>query len=240
MNNIFRASVFLLTTLAITIFVGSCVITLSDGQGALIFIFSIPAMVLLLLLAVFLSRKIKPKAKSVVRMDYFPKIVACLIALFFIFSFIPGLRNAPDRFMEYVGIGFKLATGKTPYAFFKDRSSFQNKLALALKSQKKINFSDLDLTFAWDKVCIFGPYANNEKVKSVLKMNWNIEERSQIYYSDSINALVFLYQGSVNQVVDLRRGIADFKDLDFCLSREQANFDLEVSADGAKFLKPGP
>jgi hypothetical protein len=86
------------------------------------------------------------------------------------------------------------------------------------------------------RVCIFGPYTNNEKAQSVLHMNWNIEERSEIHFSDSVNALVFLYQGSVNQVVDLKRGIADFKDLDICLSRNQANFELRTDANGLKIL----
>lgn len=85
-------------------------------------------------------------------------------------------------------------------------------------------------------VCIFGPYTNNEKVKSVLNMNWNIEERSQIHVSDSVNALVFLYQGSVNQVVDLKRGITDFTDLDMCLSRNQANFKIRTDASGRRIL----
>ena len=67
-------------------------------------------------------------------------------------------------------------------------------------------------------------------------MNWNIEERSEIHFSDSVNALVFLYQGSVNQVVDLKRGIADFKDLDICLPRNQANFELRTDANGLTIL----
>mgnify|MGYP001405756559 CR=1 FL=1 len=67
-------------------------------------------------------------------------------------------------------------------------------------------------------------------------MNWNIEERSEIHFSDSVNALVFLYQESVNQVVDLKRGITDFNDLDICLSRNQANFELRTDANGLRML----
>lgn len=237
MNKVRQLLVLSLTIFAIFIFIGSCVITLSDAQGALVFIFSIPVIVVLLFFAVLLSRKLNLNKKSVLRVDYFPKGFICFLILFFLFSFIPVLRKAPDAFMEYVGKTFTLITGKTPYSFFKDRSSFPSKLGAALKVQNKIDFSVLDVTFAWDKVCIFGPYTNNEKAKSVLNFAWNIEERSEIHFSDSINALVFLYQGSVNQVVDLKRSIVDFRNLDICLSREGTHFELEADPNGLKYLK---
>lgn len=232
-----RALVYLLTLTAAFIFIFSCVITLSDGQGALIFVFSIPAMVVLLFFAILISHRIKKEKDSVSYVDIAPKFLSCFLVVFFVSAFIPGLRIMPDTFMGFIGNVFALTTGKTPYAFFKDRASFPNKLEDALKRQTKINFSNLDLTFAWDKVCVFGPYTNNVKARQVLNLDWNIEERSQIYFSDSINALVFLYQGKVNQVVDLKRGIADFKNVDICLSSAQANFEAEVDLNGRKFLK---
>jgi hypothetical protein len=139
--------------------------------------------------------------------------------------------------MDIVGRVFTYATGKTPYVYFKDRASFPNKLTDALKENNRIVLSNLDVTFAWDKVCIFGPYTNNEKAKTILQMDWNVEDRSEIHYSDSINALVFIYQGKVNNVVDLRRGIADFRSVDLCLSREQTAFDVELDGNGIKYLR---
>ena len=68
-------------------------------------------------------------------------------------------------------------------------------------------------------------------------MNWNTEDRSQISFSDSINVLVFIYQGSVNHVVDLKRSVANFKNAEICLPREQANFEVEVDANRLKYLK---
>jgi hypothetical protein len=101
-----------------------------------------------------------------------------------------------------------------------------------------VSFATLGVTFAWDRVCVFGPYTDRAKAASVLQLDWNIEERSQIAMSDSVNALVFLYQGKVNQVVDLKRGIADFKALDRCFAREHTTFRVEVDADGRKILVP--
>ncbi len=238
MNTLLSVGILVLTLLTLLIFLASCVITLTDGQGALVFVLSIPTMSTLLFCALLLSRRIKASTHSTWRMDYFPKIVSALLMAFFISLLVPGLQKLPDTFMDLVGTTFTYATGATPYAFFKERASFPNKLSAQLKTenQKAIIFADLGVTFAWDRVCIFGPYTNNEKAQSVLHMNWNIEERSEIHFSDSVNALVFLYQGSVNQVVDLKRGIADFKDLDICLTRNQANFELRTDANGLTIL----
>lgn len=228
--------VFILSLIAAFIFLASCVVAQSDGQGALVFIFSIPLMAALLTFAIFLSRKKETQKYAFFPIANVPKILACFIVLFFASAFVPGLRKAPELVMDLVGNMFSRVTGKTPYAFFKDRASFQNKLENALKLQTKINFSDLGVTFAWDTVCIFGPYTSKDKAEQILKFEWNIEERSEIHFSDSINALVFLYQGSVNQVVDLKRGIADFKNQDTCISREKAIFELEIDPNGLKSL----
>lgn len=237
MNRGLRILVFALTIIAGFVFLASCVITLSDGQGALIFIFSIPIMFVLLASALGLSRKIKKDDEAAVWIKRSPKILAGFLGAFFVVSFFPGSRKLSDAFMGLVGKSFVYATGKTPYAFFKDRASFSAKLEEALKAQKKINFSDLDVTFAWDRVCVFGPYTNAEKARSVLNIDWNIEERSQIHLSDSINALVFLYQGRVNQVVDLKRSITDFKNLDICLFRNDTVFEAGVDLNGLRYLK---
>jgi hypothetical protein len=238
MNIGIRLLVGLLTLTAVIIFLASCVIALSDGQGAIVFILSIPVMSGLLFLAGLLCRKITVKQNSFFRLEYIPKCFFGFLVLFFVFLFIPGLQKLPVSFLECVGKTFAQATGKTPYAFFKDRASFANKLSKAIKRSNGINFSDFDVTFAWDKVCILSPYTNNEKANQVLKMEFNIEERSQIHQSDSINALVFLFQGDVNQVVDLKRSIADFKVLDVCYARESARFIAEVDANGLSQLKP--
>ncbi len=238
MNTLSSVGVLLLTLLTLIVFLASCVITLTDGQGALVFAVSIPAMSILLFCALMFSRKLKANNHSTWRIEYFQKIVSAFLIAFFISLLVPGLRKLPDTFMNLVGTTFTYATGATPYAFFKERASFPNKLSAQLKNenQKAIIFADLGVTFAWDRVCIFGPYTNNEKAQSVLHMNWNIEERSEIHFSDSVNALVFLYQGRVNQVVDLKRGIADFKDLDICLSRNQANFEHRTDTNGHTIL----
>lgn len=117
----------LLTFIAIMVFIISCAITLSDGQGALVFIFTIPLMTVLLFIAVRIIGE-KKLGSSFIRLDFFPKLVAGFLILFFISSFIPTARVFPDFIMKTVEKMFVVATGKTPYVFFKDRSSLASRL----------------------------------------------------------------------------------------------------------------
>ncbi|MBX3348052.1 MAG: hypothetical protein KF747_04840, partial [Nitrospira sp.] len=103
MNNILSIGVLLLTLLTLIIFLASCVITLTDGQGALVFVASIPAMSILLFCALMFSRKVQAINPSMWRIDYFPKIVSAFLIAFFISLLVPGLRKLPDTFMNLVG-----------------------------------------------------------------------------------------------------------------------------------------
>jgi len=97
---------------------------------------------------------------------------------------------------------FEAASGKTPYAYFKERRSFGRLLEKQLEKSgiNEIDFATIGATFARDSICIFGPYTKNEKAKSVLGSDWKIEEQSEIHFSDSVNARVFLFEGKVNKL----------------------------------------
>ena len=236
--DLFLKIIFVLLILfSILIFLASCIVTLSDGQGFFIFFISLPIIATLLSAGTFLGKRIDIKNSSSIRFSLLPKLLAAFIFLFFLFSLIPGLRILPDVFMNVVERSFVAVSGKSPRIFFEERASLPNKLRKEMTQKRKINFSDLELTFAWDKVCIFGPYTNNKKAKSVLNLDWKIEEHSEVHFSDSVNALVFLYQDNVNKAVDLNRGIADFKNLDLCLSRETAHFEVKFDKNGLRYLE---
>ncbi len=228
--------IFLFITLIV--FVGSCLVTLTDGQGAMVFIFSIPVMILLLFLSWVIGSKLVKNFGANKRLLLASKTFSASIALFFLFLFIPVLRPIPDTFFDFIGKTFEHFVGKTPYQYVRERNSLPQILirTIAKKDNKSIKFSELDVTYAWDKMCIFGPYTDNQKARSILGIDWNIEDRSEIKFSDSINALVFLYQGKVNHVVDLRRGIVDFKNLDLCIQRERSQFELSTDGNSRKIL----
>ena len=241
MSNRTTAAIILVISFITTcLFVGSCVIMLSDGQGALIFVFTIPAITALQFTAGLLGRRLKGQKQALGIVSHIPKVLTGLLLTFFVSAFIPGTRAVPEAFVSGVGNVFVRLTGKTPYAFFRERASFPVRLEEALKTQSEIRLGELDVSFAWDKVCIFGPYTNNQKARQVLGFDWDLEARSQIHFSDSINALIFLYQGSVNQVVDLRRRIVDFKVLDVCLPRPETTFKVHVDLHQHKFLQLSP
>lgn len=235
---LFIFTFILLLVSAFLAFLFSCVVTMSDGQGALIFIFTLPLITLLLGGALLLARSIDKNKKLGFSFQLLPKVSLFFLLLFIVLSFIPILNFAPQTFLKYVGISFESITGKTPYLYFRERNSFPSHLSKSLSSPaiKEIDFSSLGVSFAWDKLCIFGPYTDNAKARRVINLDWNIEDRSEIHYSDSINALVFLFEGKVNQVVDLKRGIADFSKLDFCVDRNQTLFSMSLDGNGRKLL----
>lgn len=199
---------------------------MSDGQGALIFAVTIPAMVVLLTVARISGRALDKANTPSTKFKKAPTLLFIAILGFFVFSLVPGLNRLNSHFLGFVGKTFELTTGKTPYAYFKERKSFANLLKQKLDESKdgQINFDHVGVTFAWDIVCIFGPYTNNDQAQKVLNINWNIEERSAIAHSDSINALVFLNHGKPNLVIDLNRDLADFKNPNRCFDRSQTRF----------------
>ena len=220
----------------ILIFIFSCVVTLSDGQGALIFIFSIPLMALFLIVSWFLAKQLD-QVKSF-NLKKITLVISVLIASFFISAPLPVVNKIPSGFMFIVGELFTFTTGKTPYTYFKDRKSFTNLLTQELSLAKNdIELHNLSVTFAWDKLCIFGPYTNNQMAKELLKLDWNIEDRSKIHESDSINALVFLFEGKVNNVIDLNRSLADFENVDTCIDRNQTNYLITKDKNNRLVLK---
>ena len=232
-SRLFLIIFFVLQIAAFIVFLFSCVVTLSDAQGALIFIFSLPVIALLLSLSWAIARKMGNGGS----LERWPKLSASSLVLFFVFSWIPGLNVVPDAFLDLVGKSFQLALGKTPYVYFKERNSFAQLLDRELgKQPNRVDLGLLGVSFAWDHVCVFGPYTNNAQAREVLHIDWNIEERSEIGHSDSINSLVFLFEGKVSTVIDLRRAIADFKSVDRCWDRRQAAFQVTRNPNNRTIL----
>lgn len=227
---------FIAMTCVIGMFLFSCVVTLTDAQGAFIFILSIPAMVVALVVAWAAGRAVSPP-RFYVRA---PKILTISLVFFFVMAPVPILNIIPSAFLQAVGAAFETATGKTPHAYFADKKAFDTLLVRALTdpaAAHHVDFSVLDVIFAWDRVCVFGPYTNNAQARTVLKIDFNIEDRSTIAQSDSVNALVFLYDGRVNKVVDLKRDVADFAALDTCYARDKTVFTVTRDPNGRTVLK---
>jgi hypothetical protein len=67
---------------------------------------------------------------------------------------------------------------------------------------------------AWRRVCILGPYSDNNKAEKTLGFKWDLEKKtSSILSSDSVNVLVFVEGKDVIAYVEHPRRLGDFAKL---------------------------
>lgn len=77
----------------------------------------------------------------------------------------------------------------------------------------------------WTRVCVIGPYADNEHAREILGTNVNIQTRSSVYHSDSFALLVTMMGDSVTALYDVYRKPSDFTKLaGECFARDDTMF----------------
>ena len=91
------------------------------------------------------------------------------------------------------------------------------------------NGSSVSLTAAapgaWEKVCVLGPYSNNDSAKQTLGFEWNAETRTSIQTNEGISLLLFVQDKEVVSYVEHPRNHGDFSNLTTqCFPREKAQF----------------
>ncbi|MES2355159.1 MAG: hypothetical protein V4568_12315 [Pseudomonadota bacterium] len=78
---------------------------------------------------------------------------------------------------------------------------------------------------AWEKVCVLGPYSNNDTAKQTLGFEWNAEAKTSIQTNEGISLLLFVQDKQVVSYVEHPRNHGDFSNLTTqCFSREKAQF----------------
>src|SRR3546814_9235511 len=86
----------------------------------------------------------------------------------------------------------------------------------------------------WDRVCIRGPYSDNQAAAETLGFTWPVESRSSIGESDGISLLLFVHNNEVVTAVEHPRSHGDFSNLSGrCLPRDQAQFIQQDRPDGS-------
>ena len=92
----------------------------------------------------------------------------------------------------------------------------------------------------WDRVCVLGPYSNDQTAKEALGFGWPVESRSSIQESDGISLLLFARGQHVVRSAEHPRDQGDFSALSGrCFPREEAQFVLRAGrADGWPELVP--
>lgn len=86
---------------------------------------------------------------------------------------------------------------------------------------------------SWERVCILGPYTNNERAELLLGFKWDAEAKTPIAGDDTINVLVFIRNQEVIAYAEHPRGKGDFSVVEpRCLDREHAVLMRKKRGDG--------
>lgn len=80
----------------------------------------------------------------------------------------------------------------------------------------------------WQKVCILGPYSDNELVQEVVGFSWPLESLSSVWANDGVSLLIFIKDEFVQSHFEVSRGKYDFNSLDEqCIDKSDAIFTKE-------------
>lgn len=89
----------------------------------------------------------------------------------------------------------------------------------------------------WERVCVLGPYTNNERTEKTLGFKWDSEAHTSIGSNDGINVLVFTEGNQVIAYAEHPRNKGDFSKLEpRCLVRDQATVIRQLGSDGWGYL----
>jgi len=81
------------------------------------------------------------------------------------------------------------------------------------------------LPSAWEKVCVLGPYSNNDAAKQTLEFEWNAEAKTSIRTNEGISLLLFVQDKQVVSYVEHPRNHGDFSNLTTqCFPRDRTEF----------------
>ncbi len=77
----------------------------------------------------------------------------------------------------------------------------------------------------WEKVCVLGPYSNDNIAKTTLGFEWSAETKTSIQTNEGISVLLFVQDSKVVSFVEHPRNHGDFSNLTTqCFLREEAQF----------------
>lgn len=77
----------------------------------------------------------------------------------------------------------------------------------------------------WEKVCVLGPYSNNETAQKTLGFEWSVETKSSITTNEGISLLLFVQENMVTSYVEHPRNHGDFSNLTAqCFPKAKAQY----------------
>jgi hypothetical protein len=89
--------------------------------------------------------------------------------------------------------------------------------------------------FAWERVCIFGPYTTAGDIRRSVAVAWRRSDDCDIESRDDIDLLVFIHDHEVARFVAHRREYGDFGPelVNRCYARDEAKFLVRVAGPGS-------
>ena len=78
---------------------------------------------------------------------------------------------------------------------------------------------------AWERVCVLGPYSNNDTAKKTLGFEWSAETKTSIQTNEGMSVLLFVHDNKVVSFVEHPRNHGDFSNLTTqCFPKQKAQF----------------
>ncbi|WP_310485684.1 hypothetical protein [Chamaesiphon sp. VAR_48_metabat_403] len=83
---------------------------------------------------------------------------------------------------------------------------------------------------SWERVCIFGPYSNNNKAEQTLGFKWDLEKKAPVLSEGGVNVLAFVKGKEVSTHVEHPRHLSDFAQLSGqCFDRSNATLVRDIT-----------
>jgi hypothetical protein len=77
----------------------------------------------------------------------------------------------------------------------------------------------------WEKVCVLGPYSNDNTARKTLGFEWSAETKTSIQTNEGIAVLLFVQDNKVVAFVEHPRNHGDFSNLTTqCFPKQKAQF----------------
>jgi hypothetical protein len=232
MNRALRTALAVTALLAaFSLFLFSALATAADGQGAVVFVFTLPAMLALLGFSAWMARQSSRPAFRLSLGGF------GFLAAFFVCAFLPGLNLFPAAVVGVVGGGYKAIYGVTPYEAHHRNVDLGGLIGKALEAQggATLDLRGLGLPYEWKRLCVFGPYATDEAAWAAgLPKDWPLSTYSKAGLDDGVNAMVLVGDRYPVLVADLRRSLVEFPDSvrGRCVEKAAAVFHRTKEAGG--------
>lgn len=209
-QSLFKTIVVVSLLSILFVFIFSLLIVTTDAQGVFIFIVTTPVMVILGLISIFVSLKVKEGSPSYFQFTKF-LITSLLVFLFSIF--IPIVNQFPEKVIDGVAAGFSIVTGKTPRQFFRDRNNLEKLIQAELQKTngQKVDFSKINTAYNWNRLCVFIPYTSDEVADQRVGNKTELSRYSNIASSDSINVIALFDDTSLVNYANMSRSLIDFE-----------------------------